>query len=70
MEEDSDTPNPREPSALAADIQDLKRTVRRLAEDRERIPQPLFWSLFHTRLEAMRKQKELSRVVAAALGEE
>jgi hypothetical protein len=69
VEDNSDTLEAREKSAVALDIEKLQDTVKRLAAERERLPQPLFWSLFHTRLEAIRQQKELSRVVKETLGE-
>lgn len=69
IEEDQEDREVRERSAVADDIEKLQATVRRLASERETLPQPLFWSLFHTRLEAIRKQKELARVVKESLGE-
>jgi hypothetical protein len=60
---------PKERSAVAANIESLQATVKRLAEERDVLPQPLFWSLFHSRLASIKKQKELSRVVSEALGE-
>ncbi len=69
MSDESEPLEPREKSAVAQDIERLKSTVTRLAAEREVLPQPLFWSLFHTRLSAIRKQKEISRVVEDALGE-
>ena len=68
-EEDSDELQPRERSVVAANIDNLQATVKRLAEEREVLPQPLFWSLFHTRLASIKKQKEIERVVGEALGE-
>jgi hypothetical protein len=55
--------NPVQQSYVAGQVQDLKATVLRLAAERERLPQPLFWSLFNTRLSAIRKEKALKRVV-------
>ncbi len=69
MSDENDPTEPREKSAVALDIEKLQSTVKRLATEREVLPQPLFWSLFHTRLNAIRKQKEISRVVEDALGE-
>ena len=69
MEDDSDELRPRERSAISSNIDNLKATVKRLSEEREVLPQPLFWSLFHSRLSAIKKQKEIERVVGAALGE-
>jgi hypothetical protein len=68
-DEDEDDRQPKERSAVAANIDNLQATVRRLAEEREVLPQPLFWSLFHTRLASIKKQKEIARVVSEALGE-
>jgi len=69
MDDDSDETPSRERSAVALDIEDLQATVKRLASEREVLPQPLFWSLFHTRLASIKKQKEISRVVSEVLGE-
>jgi hypothetical protein len=66
--DDDEPPNPRERSSVADDIADLKSTVVKLAEERERLPQPMFWSLFHSRLEGIKKHKELTRLLDAALG--
>lgn len=68
-DDDSDTCIIKERSALAANIDSLQATVKRLTEERDVLPQPLFWSLFHSRLSAIKKQKEISRVVSEALGE-
>lgn len=69
MDDDFDDTPGREPSAVARDIENLQTTVKRLASEREVLPQPLFWSLFHTRLASIKKQKEISRVVREVLGE-
>ncbi len=68
-DEESEDIQPRERSVVASNIENLQATVKRLADEREVLPQPLFWSLFHTRLAAIKKQKEISRVVSEALGE-
>ena len=58
-----------ERSPVAEEIDDLKTTILRLAKDRERLPQPLFWSLFNSRLKDIKKHKELARLMKATLGE-
>jgi hypothetical protein len=68
-DDESDEMQPKERSAVAANIESLQATVKRLADEREVLPQPLFWSLFHSRLAAIKKQKEISRVVSEVLGE-
>jgi hypothetical protein len=54
-------------SHLAEELQELKSTILRVASERERLPQPLFWSLFRTRIDAIRKAKEVERVIAEEL---
>jgi hypothetical protein len=53
-----------ERSRLAEEIDDLRTTILRLAKDRDRLPQPLFWSLFNSRLKEIKRNKELSRLVS------
>jgi hypothetical protein len=65
--EDDEIPVQR--SAVADEITDLRRKIQKIAEERERLPQPLFWSLFHTRLAAIKKHKEIDRALSALLGE-
>jgi TATA-binding protein-associated factor Taf7 len=67
-EGDSETQPPQdERSAIAQEIRELHTTITRLANERERLPQPLFWSLFHNRLNKIRKTKELTRTLAQVL---
>jgi hypothetical protein len=54
-------------SRISEEIEDLRTTILRLAKDRERLPQPLFWSLFNSRLKDIKRNKELSRLVAEVL---
>jgi hypothetical protein len=58
-----------EKSSIAQEIENLQHTILRLARDRERLPQPLFWSLFNSRLRDIKKNKELDRVLRETLGE-
>jgi len=55
-------------SQLAEDLNELKRTVVRLCEERERLPQPMFWSLLRSRLTNIRKAKALQRILDEKLG--
>lgn len=59
-----------ERSAVAREIAELQETILRLARDRERLPQPLFWSLFNSRLEDIKRHKESERALKSALGED
>lgn len=68
-DEDSDQVPVPERSAVAREVEDLQKTVLRLARDRERLPQPLFWSLFNSRLRDIKKHKDLTRLLKETLGE-
>ena len=50
-------------SELSSAIENLKATTFRLAEERERLPQPLFWSLFNSKLKEIKKEKEVRRIL-------
>ena len=54
---------PIEPSATAREVKSLRDTVLKFAANRERLPQPLFWSLFNARIADIKKNKERSRVL-------
>jgi hypothetical protein len=56
-------------SAVAREVEELQKTVLRFARDRERLPQPLFWSLFNSRLRDIKKHKDLARLLKETLGE-
>jgi hypothetical protein len=57
-----------ERSHTAKEIADLQDRILRLASNRERLPQPLFWSLFHSRISEIKKNKELARLLNDVLG--
>jgi TATA-binding protein-associated factor Taf7 len=57
-----------EKSTVAREIENLQSTVLRYARERERLPQPLFWSLFNSRLRDIKKTKELERLLRETLG--
>lgn len=48
-------------SAVSQEIERLRKAVIEASSSRERLPQPLFWSLFHTQLDTVRKAKKLRR---------
>jgi hypothetical protein len=68
-EDDTERDPAPERSAVAREVEDLQKTVLRLARDRDRLPQPLFWSLFNTRLRDIKKHKDLARLLKETLGE-
>ena len=49
--------------SIASGLARLKSSALKAAGDRERLPQPLFWSLFHAQLESLKREKELRRLV-------
>jgi hypothetical protein len=55
------------PSKLSRDVQRLKEVVFRQAAKRERLPQELFWSLFHSEIDAIKRNKEKQRVIRKLL---
>lgn len=66
--EESESEIVTEKSAIAKEIETLQETILRLARDRERLPQPLFWSLFNSRITDIKRNKELSRLLKDVLG--
>lgn len=56
------------PSELAQEIKELQSSITRAIEKRERLPQPMFWSLFNSRIKDMRKRRELLRTLNSLLG--
>lgn len=58
----------REPSKVAQEIERLRSATVRAASDRERLPQPLFWSLFQNELKELKKKKEIRRALQEILG--
>jgi TATA-binding protein-associated factor Taf7 len=57
-----------ERTQTAKEIAALHEKLMRLARDRERLPQPLFWSLFNSRIQEIKKNKELQRLLSDVLG--
>lgn len=57
-----------ERSQTALEIADLQERILKLANSRERLPQPLFWSLFNSRIKDIKKNKELARLLNDVLG--
>ena len=52
-----------QPSAIAKAIETLKRASVDAAASRERLPQPLFWSLFNSRLKEIKREKLVDRTL-------
>ena len=70
IDEDSETPKAVTPSELAQEIKELQQSVSSAMQKRERLPQPLFWSLFNSRIKDMRKRREALRTLNSLLGGE
>ena len=58
----------RERSSIATELERLKTSTIEAAAKRERLPQPLFWSLFHSVISEVREKKRAQRVVDELLG--
>ena len=54
---------PQPPSAVALKLKKLKSASFKAAQARERLPQPLFWSLFLTEVSELKKKKEEKRLL-------
>jgi len=63
--EDQEEPKGR--SEVALEIERLKRASFKTAATREKIPQPLFWSLFGHALRSIRGRKERERAMRELL---
>lgn len=70
IEERADTVAPPGPSAIAAEISRIKHATVEAAAKRSRLPQPLFWSLFHAALDDLRRQKEQQRLLSSIFEEQ
>ena len=56
-------------SELASQIDKLKASVNKAIESRDRIPQPLFWSLFNSKIKELKEEKQNKRKISDLLGE-
>lgn len=52
-----------DPSDVALRLQELKSSTMRAARERARLPQPLFWSLFHAEIKELKRKKALARTL-------
>lgn len=57
-----------EPSDIARAVSRLKNASFRTANERERVPQPLFWSLFASELQTIKKKKKQQRLLTELFG--
>ena len=48
-------------SEIAEELSSLKNSVTKAINERSRLPQPLFWSLFNSKIKELRERKERSR---------
>jgi len=53
--------------ALASSLSKLKQKSFSVAATRERIPQPLFWSVFHCEIKEARRRKARHRKMAKSI---
>ena len=55
-------------SAISAAVERLKSASFKAAAERERVPQPMFWSLFTSELEAIKAKKREARLLSSIFG--
>lgn len=55
--------SPHAPSAVAVRIGKLKEATLAAVKKRERLTQPLFWSLFRSEVDSIKKRKERDRLI-------
>lgn len=53
-------------SFIAERLDRLKRATLDVVNRRERLPQPLFWSLFHTEVDEIREKRRKERIARCA----
>lgn len=56
-------------SALALELVRLKSATMRAVQTRERLPQPLFWSLFYSQITEIKRRKARARMLRQVFGE-
>ena len=64
----SDGGNSDDENSLAKRLERLKKSTVGASETRERLPQPLFWSLFHAELKELKREKALARALDEVFG--
>lgn len=67
MSENESKNRPRQPSHFAAEIERLRVVSLETAKKRDFIPQPLFWSLFLSELDKVKREREQIRAIEEAL---
>ncbi len=66
-DEEETGPVPKGPTEIAVEIKRLRDATLDAARKREFLPQPLFWSLFHTELKRLKSEREQIRAIEEAL---
>ena len=67
-QEERDGASVAEQSDIARAVSRLKEASFRTARERERVPQPLFWSLFSSELQSIKKRKRQQRLLTELFG--
>lgn len=68
-EDTNESIEPRERSVIAEEIARLKEATFRAVAERERLPQPLFWSVFGEQLKSIKRLKAQTRAIEAVINE-
>ncbi|RIL12548.1 MAG: hypothetical protein DCC75_00170 [Proteobacteria bacterium] len=70
MVDDPITEQDPELSETAREIRELLQISADAAQRRARLPQPLFWSLFHSRINDIKRRKRAQRLLGDIFGGE
>ena len=54
---------------LAIELEQVRDATLRAAAKREHLPQPLFWSLFHSRIRELKQEKSSERAIKQTLAQ-
>ena len=54
---------------LALEIEQVRDATLKAAAKRQHLPQPLFWSLFHSRIRQLKQEKHNERVIKQAIAQ-
>lgn len=66
--EDESEPQPTSNvSEVASELKTLQNAVETAARERSKLPQPLFWSLFHSEIKRIKAKKATKDTIRAAL---
>lgn len=54
---------------IALELEQVRQATLQAAAKRNVLPQPLFWSLFHSRIKELKKEKSSERAIKQAIAQ-